>query len=245
MLEAMQKMLPNVCWGELKVDNCWLFEYLGSLFQPDGEQMTDVRRRCAMAKTRAGSLRHIWASDLSEDLKMRLYITACCSILVYGSEAWLLNDNARRCINGTNAYMLSHITGKTKREEATAATTTFNIMAWIRARRLKWVGHILRLCDSDKRLIKETLKVIFDNRQEGDILMDVDADLTWDQLQKQARDRDAWRKKVHVLKKDVGRTTAPTGEDNSKCNNERKDEVHVCDNKACANQGEEQEEENE
>ena len=71
-------------------------------------------------------------------------------------------------------------------------------MAWIRARRLKWVGHILRLCDSDKRLIKETIKVIFDNRQEGDILMDVDAVLTWEQLQAQARDRDVWRKRVHV-----------------------------------------------
>ena len=63
------------------------------------------------------------------------------------------------------------------------------------------MGHILRLCDNDKRLIKETLKVIFDNRQDGDILMDVDADLTWEQLQKQARDRNAWRKKVHALKK--------------------------------------------
>ena len=52
------------------------------------------------------------------------------------------------------------------------------------------VGHILRFRDNDKRLIKETLKVIFDNRQEGDILMDVNTGLTWEQLQAQARDRD-------------------------------------------------------
>ena len=69
-------------------------------------------------------------------------------------------------------------------------------MAWIRSRRLKWVGHILRL--SDKRLVKQTLKVIFDNRQEGDILMDVADDLTWVQLQKQAEDKDEWRRKVHA-----------------------------------------------
>ena len=57
-------------------------------------------------------------------------------------------------------------------------------MAWIRDRRLKWVGHILRL--DDKRLIKQTLKVIHDNRQDGDILMDTQDDLNWEQLQKQA-----------------------------------------------------------
>ena len=104
---------------------------------------------------------------------------------------------------------MSHITGKTKREETTTAMTTFNIITWIRARRLKRVGHILRLRDSDNRLIKETLKVIYDNRQEWDILMDVDADLTWGQLQKQARDKNARRKKVNELKTTARRATAP------------------------------------
>ena len=83
--------------------------------------------------------------------------------------------------------MLSHVTGKTKHEEATAATTTFDIIVWIRARRLKWVGQIMRLDDKDKRQIKDTLRVIYDNKQEGDILMDVQ-ELSWDDLQKAADD---------------------------------------------------------
>ena len=45
--------------------------------------------------------------------------------------------------------MLSHITGRSKRQEATAATTSFDIIAWIRSRRLKWVGHILRIPDKE------------------------------------------------------------------------------------------------
>ena len=168
--EAAQDKMPKVKWGNENVANCWQFPYLGSLFQPDGDQMPDIRARCAMAKTRAGSLRHIWAAELPLDLKIRLYIACCCSIMVWGSEAWVLDDEAKRCINGANAHMLAHITGKTKREEATLGTTTFNILAWIRARRMRWVGHILRL--PDERLIKQTLKVIFDNPQDGDILMD-------------------------------------------------------------------------
>ena len=96
-------------------------------------------------------IRHIWdASGLSTDLKLRLYIAACCSILVYGSESWLLNDEACKCINGANAHMLSHITCKTKKEEVITETTTINIIAWIRACRLRWVGHILRLDDKER-----------------------------------------------------------------------------------------------
>ena len=139
-------------WRDEEVDNCWQFSYLGSLFQSDGDQMSDIRVRCAMTKSCAGELRHIWAATLPLDLKLRLYIACCCSIMVWGSETWVLHSETSKCINGVNAYMLSHITGKTKREEATTSTTTFNILAWITARRLRWVGHILRL--PDKRLIK-------------------------------------------------------------------------------------------
>ena len=198
-MKIAQEKLPKVKWGDEDVDNCWQFPYLGSIFQADGDQMPDIRARCAMAKSRAGTLRHIWATGLSLDLKLRLYIACCCSIMVWGSEAWILDEEARKCINGANAFMLSHITGKTKKEEATQATTTFNIIAWIRARRLRWVGHILRLPDT--RLIKQTLKVIFDNQQDGDILMDVEED-DWEQMQRAARmdDKKLWRTRVNKIR---------------------------------------------
>ena len=51
----MQDLLSKVRWGEAEVDNRWAFEYLGALFQPDGDQMPDVQRRCGMAKTRTGT----------------------------------------------------------------------------------------------------------------------------------------------------------------------------------------------
>ena len=137
---------------------------------------------------------------------MRLYIAACCSILVYGSKAWILNKEACKCINGANAFMLSHITGKTKKEEATVETMTFNMFAWIRTRRLRRVGHILRL--KNERLIKQTLKVIWDHKQEGDILVDVEED-DWDRLQKLSANRDKWKAKVNKLKTEARRKTKP------------------------------------
>ena len=96
--------------------------------------------------------------------------------------------------------MLSHITGKDKHTEVTADITTFNIIVWIRARRLRWVGHSMRLQhnnNGEPRQIKETLRMIFDNRQPGDLLMDVE-DITWEALQKSTNDRDTWKTKVQL-----------------------------------------------
>ena len=88
-------------------------------------------------------------------------------------------------------------------EEASTATTTFDIIDWIRARRLRWTGHIMCMGKNsigEENQIKETLKVIFNNRQQGDILMDV-AETNWEALQKVAADKVQWRKRVHTLKK--------------------------------------------
>lgn len=75
-----------------------------SMFQVDGSHIPDVKRRVAMARQRAGKLRHIWmAGELSLDLKMRLYRSACCSMLTYGSETWTLDEPTRKIINGANA----------------------------------------------------------------------------------------------------------------------------------------------
>ena len=54
-------------------------------------------------------------------------------------------------LNGANSKMMSTITGRTVHEEA-SADKTFDVVMWIRARRLQWLGHILRL--GDERLIK-------------------------------------------------------------------------------------------
>ena len=196
-LEAQHAALPKVRWDDKEVDNAWQCEYLGSTFQSDGQHLPDVRRRIAMAMQRSGTLRHIWsATTLKLTLKLRLYVSACCSMMCYGSEAWVLDNDTIRALNGANATMLSHITGKSHKQEA-GPDCTFNLLSWIRARRLKWVGHILRM--NDNRLIKQTLHHIYENRQKGDILMDT-PDESWQELTKRAQDRTTWRAMVHKVK---------------------------------------------
>ena len=176
--------------------------------------MPDVRHRISMAKARAGQLRHILsAEEVSLDLRLRLYIAGCCSIMTCGAEAWLLDDEACKALNGANAYMLSHITGNNRHYEASPDTTTFNLLLWIRARRLRWLGHIIRLPDKrwkktpngkelvhEVRLVKQAIKHTHACRQQGDMLMDIDWNISWEALEKMAQDRDTWKLRVIGLK---------------------------------------------
>ena len=90
--------------------------------------------------------------------------------------------------------MLTVITGRSQREEASAETKTFDLVRWIRARRLQWVGHILRM--RDDRLVKDAVRLMYNSTQEGDLLMDVPATDTWRELCKRAENRDSWSQRV-------------------------------------------------
>ena len=129
---------------------------------------------------------------------MRLYISSVCSILTYGSEAWNLTKEVRRKLNGVNSRMVSIITGKTPHEEASDGTRSFDLVRAVRARRLSWLGHILRM-DQDRLLVK-AVKHLYEDGNEGDILMDAPTTSSWDELLKWAADRKKWRMRVYKVR---------------------------------------------
>ena len=86
-LQSTQNKLPKIKRGEKEINNYCQFEYLGSIFQLDGDHMPEVLRRIVMIKSKSGQLSHILSSDnLSLDLSMRLYVAGCCSIVTFGAE---------------------------------------------------------------------------------------------------------------------------------------------------------------
>ena len=104
----------------------------------------------------------------------------------------------RRALNGVNSRMVSIITGKTAHEEASPATRTFDLVMWIRARRLAWAGHILRM--GPERKLKQALFEMFKAPQEGDMLMDAPERESWRSLTTYACDREYWRTRVRAMK---------------------------------------------
>ena len=151
--------------------------------------MADIKARAAMTRQRFGKLRHIWNNnELHLNLRLRLHKSCICSILSYGSEAWKLHEEARRTLNGINSQMLSIITGKTPHQDASPKWRTFDLVVWTRARRLQWVGHILRM--GDERKIKHVVFELYKAPSEGDLLMDALATDSWKELKQRAIEKE-------------------------------------------------------
>ena len=101
-----------------------------------------------------------------------------------------------RMINGFNSRCLQVITKKHFRD--TATHPDFNLVAAIRRRRLRYLGHVLRMDPS--RLVRRTLKAYVcggENPPEGSLLMD--CDLPFELVARQARNRQMWNAKVNKI----------------------------------------------
>ena len=99
--------------------------------------------------------------------------------------------------------MMSIITGKSPHQEASAKEQTFNLTKWIRARRLQWLGHILRMDSTTRqnaRLLKLAVFEMHKAPQAGDLLMDAPRTSSWRELLQFASDRELWRTRVRAMR---------------------------------------------
>ena len=103
------------------VDNFYSFEYLGSRLQCDGDDEADVRYSMDIAQAAFASLSHLWMDHrLSRNMKVRLYNLCICSTLTDACEAWNLTQLPR-------------------------VSTFLHLLLVVRQRRLRYLGHLLRL----------------------------------------------------------------------------------------------------
>ena len=98
LLETMDQVRVYDADGEVTLlQNRLTVDYLGHLFQSDGDCMPDIDRRCAMARQRFNALKHIWQDkSLSVRLKLRLYARGVLSVITYRCEAWVLSPEVQR-----------------------------------------------------------------------------------------------------------------------------------------------------
>jgi len=127
-----------------------------------------IEIREAKADSRFNKLGHIWDSNvISEKLKLQLYQSAVASTFSHCHEAWRLDKTAIKKIGGWNSRRLSIITGRSQRQER--VKPTWNIIKTILMRRLKWLGHILRL--DDDRMLKQAVLSMKRPYPKGSIMM--------------------------------------------------------------------------
>ena len=109
----------------------------------------------AIAKSTFGKLMEIWkAEEISLKQKLRLYSAAVISIVSFGFETWEMPQKLEDSLRGWNARCLAVITGREISQEH--RHPTFDLIAKLRARRLKWAGQILRQEPEDS-LVRQVL----------------------------------------------------------------------------------------
>ena len=175
------------------LENVPNFEYLGSRLQGDGSDEADVRHRLDIAQSAFSSLSHLWADHrLSCTTKRRLYRVCVCSFLTHCCEAWTLNRTVIRSINRFNSRFLHVMTGEHYRETATAPA--YDLVLAVRRRRLRYLGHVLRM-PTDRMVRCALMALVID----GSHYPSGSQGIALPQLVAMASSRSMWRAKVASL----------------------------------------------
>ena len=197
---AAEATLARVSIGDDILENVLTFEYLSSRLQCDGDDLVDVRHRMDIAQAAFGSLSHLWTDHrLSRETKLRLYRLSVCSSLTHCCTAWALTRTVRRMINGFNSRCIHVITGMDYRD--TATTPVYDLVLAVRKRRMRYLGHVLRL--PQDRIVRRSLIALVKGGTyypEASLFSDCEVD-GLHQLMMLATNRSAWRAKVASLTK--------------------------------------------
>jgi hypothetical protein len=90
----------EVVLGGRALKNAFCFKYLGHLFYADGDHTQPVKARAAMAKAEFGRLSGFWRdAQVGMGLKLRVFKAGIVSVLAYGVEAWVLDQQTRRLLS--------------------------------------------------------------------------------------------------------------------------------------------------
>ena len=189
------------------------FTYLGSLISKDNGAQKDIKARLGKAQGAFARLRTIWKTkQYSLHTKIRLYNSNVKSVLLYGSECWRVTKTDMCRVESFHNRCLRRICrifwpNTISNIDLYTETGSRSIVAEIKRRRLRWLGHVLRM--DENRIPKIALRwtppgkrkrgrpkttwrrTVMDELKEGNI--------TWGQAQHVARDRAEWKKITAAL----------------------------------------------
>jgi hypothetical protein len=84
------------------ITGCAEYKYLGSVSTKDGRDNKNIRQRVTKARKKIDALNGIWwSTDITKNGKKIMYNSTVKSVLIYGAETWILYEEDRRRINGT------------------------------------------------------------------------------------------------------------------------------------------------
>jgi hypothetical protein len=207
MLNEFCRNQTNLQLGGECIESVDHFKYLGVHVTPDGSGDKELSIRIAQASSSFSGMKKIWRSNnFSTKTKCRLFNACIMPILLYGCESWhLTKAQQRKLLSVENRFLRQilgirwhdFVTNDTVRERTSQPSVTSVILN----RRLGWLGHVLRM--SPESVGQASL---FYNpggtRRRGRPCLTIaraytadlqNIGLTWEEAERLAQDRSAWR----------------------------------------------------
>ena len=189
------------------------FIYLGGLVSKDNGTQKDIKLRLSKACSVFARLQPVWkSSQFSLKTKLKLYNSNVKSVLLYGSECWRIVKSDLNRVQAFHNGCLRRICRifwprKITNADLYTKTNTNCIGIEIKRRRLKWLGHVLRMEQSSvtRTALRWTPpgkrkrgrpRTTWRRTVEAEL---AEANLSWGQAQALAPDRAGWRSVVDAL----------------------------------------------
>ena len=199
--------------GDEVAEDVSTFTYLGSVIAQSGGAEEDVEARIRKAQTAFSMLNTVWRSNLiRRKTKLRIFNSNVKSVLLYGSETWLMTEKLRarlqtfinKCLRKVmRIFWPDWITNK----ELWSATNQEPIDQEIRRRKWRWLGHTMRKDHSS--ITRQSLrwnpagrrsrgrpKKTWRRTVEEEMKHE---DLSWGQLHTRAQNRVRWKTTVAAV----------------------------------------------
>ena len=138
------------------------FCYLGSIVTGSGSSQGDISNRIAAAASAFGAFKRLWRqANVSTQTKLKIYDACVRTVLLYGAETWSTKSRNHQSISIFDRACLRSIIGVSRLDHMTneelyhRTGRSDNIPLLIQHKRLRWLGHVLRM--DNERLPKKTL----------------------------------------------------------------------------------------
>ena len=196
----------NIKLGDGPIQTVKVFKYLGSMFAAEGGSETDVNNRVKVAWAKWREVSGVMCDKkMPIKLKDNIYKTIVKPAMIYGSECWAVKKNDIQKLHTTEMRMLRWARGKTKKdhiknEDIWREANVEPMTTFLRKKRLRWYGHVLRKEGEDttkKMLNMQVQGKRIRGRPKKRWLDNIREDMKeYNMTEDMAQDRSVWRMKT-------------------------------------------------